>query len=132
MKLNTWIFSPFITTIYKKKCVWDFNITDLFIIFCRMKLAVKFPVNIFHCGQQQLASKMKIDSVDLKLILINFAYLTPLYQCYISKYSYIFSFIEWCLTCKIYSVFISYLFIYKKNFYHCKYMYVLLALSWNI
>lgn len=42
-----------------------------------MKLAVKFPVNIFHCGQQQLASKTKIVSVDLKLILINFAYLTP-------------------------------------------------------
>lgn len=58
-----------------------------------MKLAVKFPVNIFHYGQQQLASKTKIDSVDLKLILINFAYLTPL-NFYISKKSYIFSFIE--------------------------------------
>lgn len=49
-----------------------------------MKLAVKFPVNIFHCGQQQLASKTKIDIVDLKLILINFADLTPL-NLYISK-----------------------------------------------
>lgn len=49
-----------------------------------MKLAVKFPVNIFHYGQQQLASKTKIYSVDLKLILINFAYLTPL-NLYISK-----------------------------------------------
>lgn len=26
--------------------------------FCRMKLAVKYLVNIFHYGQQQLASKL--------------------------------------------------------------------------